>query len=97
MSDEWIGMTPRQRLINLFDAAAECRVDVVIWERDEPAAHVTLQEWAKARGMKCEFVALPGDVDGPHDGCWSVEISPHRRIDAWTMRAGSTAKNGRAE
>lgn len=48
---EWIGQTDRQRLIALFDAAYECRCDLVIWEHDEAAAPEAIGAWAAGRDI----------------------------------------------
>lgn len=84
MSTEWIGMTPRARLLMLFDAAYDSRCDLVIWEHDEPDAPAAFAAWLTVRGI--EVVRRPINLDSsdamidlPQPHCGHIQVYLVRR------------------
>lgn len=86
---EWIGMTTRARLLQLFDAVWGSTCDLVIFQRDEPDAPDALSVWCRAR--KVSFVARPVTPAIMYDAIIDV-VGPLRgRISVYVLRAPEVA------
>lgn len=81
---EWIGMTDRQRLIQLFDAAYSCKCDLILWQHDEADAPEALGSWAAGREVVIE--ARRVDISSS-DVVLDVPMS-RGRITVYCRRAG---------
>lgn len=55
-------VTAAEHLVTLFNAAAETRAGVCIWERDSKLAHEHLIAWAQSRRLPVEVRQLDLDV-----------------------------------
>lgn len=54
MLDDDAPISDRQRLLDLYSAAAACRCDVSLYERHEPEAPTALALWASAVGREAK-------------------------------------------
>lgn len=83
-SDEQYIGTSRQKLIMLFDAAAECAGHHQLFDDSSPDAVEALRAWADLRELK----VTERPVDSAHyDRIVSVELGGMRAIDVFCARA----------